>query len=117
MEETLLTTLTELGSTAFIQLLLGIVIYLAITKYLPRVAQEHKEQIENQRTDFMTQLDKLENNRHEAVIAFQKTIDDLETAVEKNEKSLGKLVSIIISTQTTSAEESQKLLEKVLNGD
>ena len=70
--------LAELGSTAALQVILGLLIFLAIKYYLPKLTEEHRKQLDQSRNDFKEIIADLR-------LSFEKAIDDIEESLKELE--------------------------------
>ena len=113
MNGDLLKTLMELGSTGFIQLLLGVIIW----KLIPKVQQVHEESIQQQRNDFKESLDKIEANRMKLSDDIADTVESLEKDIERLDDSVKAFANVYVSTQTTDAKKSQILMDRIIQPD
>ena len=110
MNGDLLKTLMELGSTGFIQLLLGVIIW----KLIPKVQQVHEEAIQQQRNDFKESLDKIETNRMKLSDDIADTVESLEKDIERLDDNIKAFANVYVSTQTTDAKKSQVLTDRII---
>ena len=110
MNGDLLKTLMELGSTGFIQLLLGVIIW----KLIPKVQQVHEESIQQQRNDFKESLDKIETNRMKLSDDIADTVESLEKDIERLDDNIKAFANVYVSTQTTDAKKSQVLTDRII---
>jgi flagellar motility protein MotE (MotC chaperone) len=110
MNGDLLKTLMELGSTGFIQLLLGVIIW----KLIPKVQQVHEESIQQQRNDFKESLDKIEANRMKLSDDIADTVESLEKDIERLDDSIKAFANVYVSTQTQDAKKSQVLTDRII---
>ena len=110
MNGDLLKTLMELGSTGFIQLLLGVIIW----KLIPKVQQVHEESIQQQRNDFKESLDKIETNRMKLSDDIADTVESLEKDIERLDDNIKAFGNVYVSTQTTDAKKSQVLTDRII---
>ena len=113
MNGALLQTLMELGSTGFIQLLLGVIIW----KLIPKVQQVHEEAIAQQRADFRDSLDKIEANRMKLSDDIADAVESLEKDIERLDDSIKSFANVYISTQTQDAKKSQVLMDRIIEPD
>ena len=113
MNGDLLQTLMELGSTGFIQLLLGVIIW----KLIPKVQQVHEEAIAQQRADFRDSLDKIEANRMKLSDDIADAVESLEKDIERLDDSIKSFANVYISTQTQDAKKSQVLMDRIIEPD
>ena len=113
MNGDLLNTLMELGSTGFIQLLLGVIIW----KLIPKVQQVHEESIAQQRADFRDSLEKIEANRMKLSDDIADAVESLEKDIERLDDSIKSFANVYISTQTQDAKESQVLMDRIIEPD
>ena len=113
MNGDLINTLMELGSTGFIQLLLGVIIW----KLIPKVQQVHEESIAQQRADFKESLDKIETNRMKLSDDIADTVESLEKDIERLDDSIKSFANVYVSTQTTDAKKSQVLMDRIIQPD
>jgi exonuclease VII small subunit len=109
----LLNTLMELGSTGFIQLLLGVIIW----KLIPKVQQVHEESIAQQRADFRDSLEKIEANRMKLSDDIADAVESLEKDIERLDDSIKSFANVYISTQTQDAKKSQVLMDRIIEPD
>ena len=100
----------ELGSTGFIQLLLGVIIW----KLIPKVQQVHEEAIAQQRNDFRESLDKIETNRMKLSDDIADTVESLEKDIERLDDNIKAFANVYVSTQTTDAKKSQVLTDRII---
>ena len=110
MNGDLLKTLMELGSTGFIQLLLGVIIW----KLIPKVQQVHEAAIQQQRDDFKEMLDKIETNRMKLSDDIADTVESLEKDIERLDDSIKAFANVYVSTQTQDAKKSQVLMDRII---
>jgi uncharacterized membrane-anchored protein YhcB (DUF1043 family) len=110
MNGDLLKTLMELGSTGFIQLLLGVIIW----KLIPKVQQVHEAAIQQQRDDFKEMLDKIEANRMKLSDDIADTVESLEKDIERLDDSIKAFANVYVSTQTQDAKKSQVLMDRII---
>jgi len=103
----------ELGSTGFIQLLLGVIIW----KLIPKVQQVHEEAIAQQRADFRDSLDKIEANRMKLSDDIADAVESLEKDIERLDDSIKSFANVYVSTQTTDAKKSQVLMDRIIEPD
>ena len=113
MNGDLLQTLMELGSTGFIQLLLGVIIW----KLIPKVQQVHEEAIAQQRADFRDSLEKIEANRMKLSDDIADAVESLEKDIERLDDSIKSFANVYISTQTQDAKKSQVLMDRIIEPD
>ena len=113
MNGALLQTLMELGSTGFLQLLLGVIIW----KLIPKVQQVHEEAIAQQRADFRDSLDKIEANRMKLSDDIADAVESLEKDIERLDDSIKSFANVYISTQTQDAKKSQVLMDRIIEPD
>ena len=113
MNGDLLNTLMELGSTGFIQLLLGVIIW----KLIPKVQQVHEEGIAQQRADFRDSLEKIEANRMKLSDDIADAVESLEKDIERLDDSIKSFANVYISTQTQDAKKSQVLMDRIIEPD
>ena len=113
MNGDLLNTLMELGSTGFIQLLLGVIIW----KLIPKVQQVHEESIAQQRADFRDSLEKIEANRMKLSDDIADAVESLEKDIERLDDSIKSFANVYISTQTQDAKKSQVLMDRIIEPD
>ncbi len=113
MNGDLLNTLMELGSTGFIQLLLGVIIW----KLIPKVQQVHEEAIAQQRADFRDSLEKIEANRMKLSDDIADAVESLEKDIERLDDSIKSFANVYISTQTQDAKKSQVLMDRIIEPD
>ena len=104
MNGDILTTLMELGSTGFIQMLLGLIIW----KLIPKVQSIHE------RADFKEALDKIEENRLRIEDDVAEAVSSLETDIEKLDDSIKAFAGVYVSTQTQDAKKSQILMDRII---
>jgi exonuclease VII small subunit len=109
----LINTLMELGSTGFIQLLLGVIIW----KLIPKVQQVHEESIAQQRTDFRESLEKIETNRMKLSDDIVEAVESLEKDIERLDDSIKSFANVYVSTQTQDAKKSQVLMDRIIQPD
>ena len=100
----------ELGSTGFIQLLLGVIIW----KLIPKVQQVHEAAIQQQRDDFKEMLDKIEANRMKLSDDIADTVESLEKDIERLDDSIKAFANVYVSTQTQDAKKSQVLMDRII---
>ena len=113
MNGDLLNTLMELGSTGFIHLLLGVIIW----KLIPKVQQVHEESIAQQRADFRDSLEKIEANRMKLSDDIADAVESLEKDIERLDDSIKSFANVYISTQTQDAKKSQVLMDRIIEPD
>ena len=113
MNGDLLNTLMELGSTGFIQLLLGVIIW----KLIPKVQQVHEEAIAQQRADFRESFDKIAANRMNLSDDIADAVESLEKDIERLDDSIKSFANVYISTQTQDAKKSQVLMDRIIEPD
>ena len=113
MNGDLLKTLMELGSTGFIQLLLGVIIW----KLIPKVQQVHEEAIAQQRADFRESLDKIETNRMKLSDDIADAVESLEKDIERLDDNIKAFANVYVSSQTTDAKKSQVLMDRIIQPD
>ena len=113
MNGDLLNTLMELGSTGFIQLLLGVIIW----KLIPKVQQVHEESIAQQRADFRDSLEKIEANRMKLSDDIADAVESLEKDIERLDDSIKSFANVYISTQTQDSKKSQVLMDRIIEPD
>ena len=70
--------LGELGSTAALQVILGLLIFMAIKYYLPKLTEEHRKQLAQSRQDFREIVEDLRTS-------FEKAVDDIEESLKELE--------------------------------
>ena len=113
MNGDLLNTLMELGSTGFIELLLGGIIW----KLIPKVQQVHEESSAQQRADFRDSLEKIEANRMKLSDDIADAVESLEKDIERLDDSIKSFANVYISTQTQDAKKSQVLMDRIIEPD
>ena len=110
MNGDILTTLMELGSTGFIQMLLGLIIWILI----PKVQSINEESLKQQRADFKEALDKIEENRLRIEDDVAEAVSSLETDIEKLDDSIKAFAGVYVSTQMQDAKKSQILMDRII---
>lgn len=95
MEE--LKWLSELGSTAALQVILGVLIFMAIKYYLPKLTEEHRKQLDQSREDFREMVNELRTGFDKAVDDIEESIAELEHDNTESAKEMRGFIRLYIS--------------------
>ena len=113
MNGDLLQSLTEISATAFLQVLLGLVIW----KLAPRLVDKFTESISEQREASKLQLDQLTATFDKAIEEITQALEKLEEDNEKSGDQVERLINLYVSTVAGSdVKKHQVLTERILNG-
>ena len=113
MNGDLIQSLTEISATAFLQVLLGLVIW----KLAPRLVDKFTESITEQREAAKQQLDQLTTTFSKSIGDITEALQQLEEDNEKSADQTERLINLYVSTVAgTDVKKHQILTDRILNG-
>ena len=89
--------LGELGSTAALQVILGLLIFMAIKYYLPKLTEEHRKQLDQSRQDFREIIEDLRTSFEKAVDDIEESLKELEHDNTKSATEMREFIRLYIS--------------------
>ena len=114
MNTDVIKTLTELGSTAFVQLLLAVVIW----KLAPKLVEQFQKQLDQQREDYGKQLEALQLTFNKAVDDIEESLKKLEQDNERSAKQGERLINLFVSqTAGDDAKKAHVLTKRIVDID
>ena len=114
--DSMVSTFAELGSTAALQVILGIVIFMAIKYYLPKLTEEHRKQLEQSRSDFRYILNTLREDWMKAVDDIEESLAELEKDNTNSAKEMREFIRLYVSQVSQGdVKKHEVLTERIFN--